>query len=526
MPNTVGLTRLHAGNSALFRPKPLEKKAAIVWQGATYALDWGPQSFDGPHVRVGDGPDAYGVDLRVFFATHDAVAAKPDHYVKTAPVRAVRVQNATQIETRVRARLEAKATIQPGGWLIQNPDGELYYNSADEFARRYEPAPATVEPRPPAPTLAQHLAPGGPKRILALDGGGIRGRLTLGILAGIERVLGGPLCDHFDLIGGTSTGSIIATGLALGWPVSRLIDLYDQLGASVFKSDFWKLGLWSAKFPTAPLEEALSSAFGNRTLGSADLKTGLCIVTKRLDTNSVWPLSNNPRGQYFGDPPPGRAYVPNKDLLLRQLVRASTAAPHYFDPEAITVNKGANGNHVEGAFVDGGVSPHNNPSLQLLLLATLKGRGFEWPLGADRLQVVSVGTGTWGVKYDAADLVGKPAIENARLSLLSAMDDATELNELLLQWLSDSPVARVIDREVGTLAGDILGGLDPWVSYLRYNATLEPGWLMEHLPGTEVDKKALEKLRAMDQPASLEVLAKLGDAAAELVSKEHFAVTR
>jgi hypothetical protein len=518
------LTRLHSGNSAVYRPKPIEKKAALVWQGATYALDWGEQSFPGPHVRVGEEKDAYGVDCRVFFETHEPVAARPDHYVKTAPVRAVQVRDPTRIETRIRQRLEAKATIQPGGWLLQNPDGEIYYNSAEEFARRYEPVP--TERRPSAPTLAQHLSPGGPKRILALDGGGIRGRITLGILKGVEAVLGAPLCDQFDLIGGTSTGSIIATGLALGWSVQKLIGLYDRLGAEVFRSDRWRLGLWRAKFPTEPLERALEAEFGDRRLGSPDLRTGLCIVTKRLDSNSVWPLHNNPAGRYFGDPTAGGSHVPNKNYLLSQLIRASAAAPHFFDPERIAVSASDDGKPVEGAFVDGGVSPHNNPSLQLVLLAALKGYGFGWPLGADRLQVVSIGTGTWQVEHSAADLLGNSAARNALLSLMSIMDDCSALNELVLQWLSDSPTARSLDSEVGALAGDLFGGLDPWVSYLRYNATLEPRWLTTHLPEARIDKATLEQLQRMDNPASLELLAKIGDAAAGLVLPEHFGCDR
>jgi hypothetical protein len=514
------LTRLHPGNSGLFRPKAVEKQATIVWKGAKYALSGGDQSFSGPHVRVGQGGDAYGVDMTVFFATHEAVAGKPDHYIKTAPVRAVRVQDPTQIETRVRQKLEMKATIQPGGWLIQNPDGELYYNTPEEFERRYEPMESPK--RPAEPTLAQHLAPDGPKRILALDGGGIRGRLTLGILAGIEKVLGAPLSNHFDLIGGTSTGSIIAAGLALGWDVQKLIKLYNTLGDSVFESDFWRFGLWRAKYPVKPLEKALEASFGDVRLGDPALKTGLCIVTKRLDTNSVWPLHNNPRGPYFGDPPPGRRYVPNKNYLLRQLIRASAAAPHFFEPERISVSTVADGGIVDGAFVDGGVSPHNNPSLQLLLLATVKGYGFGWPLGADRLQIVSVGTGTWQVKHDADSLLAKPAVENAGLSLLSTMDDCAAFNELMLQWLSDSPTARKIDSEIGTLAGDILGGRDPWVSYVRYNATLEAAWLKERLPELKVDDETVEKLRKMDQPASLALLGQIGDAAGKLVSPKHF----
>jgi hypothetical protein len=515
------LTRLHSGNSRLYRPKPVEKKAVLCWEAASYQLAWGKQDFDGPHVRVIDGDSAYGVDTQVFFATYKQLAGKPDHYVKTAAVRAVQIAQSTNIETRVRERLEAKATIEPGGWLIQNPGGELYYNSAPEFERHYEPVPLATHLS--GQSLEEHLAPKGPKRILALDGGGIRGRITLGILKGIERVLGGRLSDHFDLIGGTSTGSIIATGLALGWSVDRLIELYDQLGAEVFKSGLLRVGLWRAKFPTEPLERALQREFGDRRLGSADLQTGLCIVSKRLDTNSVWPLHNNPRGAYFGDPPAGRSYVPNKNYLLSQLVRASSAAPHFFDPERIAVSTAADGKVVEGAFVDGGASPHNNPSLQLVLLATLKGYGFGWPLGADRLQVVSVGTGTWAVRHAAADLLKKTAAENALLSLLSIMDDCSALTEVLMQWLSDSPTARQLDSEIGTLLGDLLGAADPWLSYLRYNATLQTDWLARFLPELKIDDKGLEALRRMDDPSTLKLLAKVGDAASSLVLPQHFA---
>ena len=96
----------------------------------------------------------------------------------------------------------------------------------------------------------QHLDPKiGPKRILSLDGGGIRGALTLGYLKRIEEVLRDiykdpklRLCDYFDLIGGTSTGSIIAAGLATGMEVEDLRKLYMDLGGKIFgdKRDWWK----------------------------------------------------------------------------------------------------------------------------------------------------------------------------------------------------------------------------------------------------------------------------------------------
>src|SRR5262249_4555366 len=76
----------------------------------------------------------------------------------------------------------------------------------------------------------------GPKRILALDGGGVRGILTAGILLALETRLKRRagradfrLCDYFDLIGGTSTGSIVAAALAMGKSAAQIADLYREL---------------------------------------------------------------------------------------------------------------------------------------------------------------------------------------------------------------------------------------------------------------------------------------------------------
>jgi patatin-like phospholipase/acyl hydrolase len=211
-----------------------------------------------------------------------------------------------------------------------------------------------------ARTRDEHLFGPGPKRILALDGGGIRGALTLEYLGKIEEELGKRtgrgtefrLSDYFDLIGGTSTGSIIAAGLALGFPVAKLQKLYRDLATAVFQKPFWRFGAIVSKFPRAPLVEALKQQFGDVTLGSDQLRTGLMVMTKRLDTGSPWPIHNNPKGRYFGARPNSSA-LPNKDFLLRDVVRASTAAPHYFEPERISVST-AGGEYVDGAFIDGG----------------------------------------------------------------------------------------------------------------------------------------------------------------------------
>ena len=211
-------------------------------------------------------------------------------------------------------------------------------------------------------TKAQHLDPAlTPKRILALDGGGIRGVLTLEYLEVIETLLrqrrNDPsllLSDYFDLIGGTSTGSIIAAGLACGMPVKDIKKLYTDLGAQVFVPTGF--GLVASKFQAGPLQAALDRALGaDPSVDSDRIRTGLMIMTKRLDTGSPWPLNNGGHGRYAAQ---------DGALRLTQVVRASTAAPTYFDPERIKISS-RDGLVVDGEFVDGGVSPFNDPALQL-----------------------------------------------------------------------------------------------------------------------------------------------------------------
>ena len=333
-----------------------------------------------------------------------------------------------------------------------------------------------------AETLEAHLFGPGPKRILALDGGGIRGILTLQMLRRIEQMvrkrIGNPdavLSDYFDLIGGTSTGAIIASALALGWPVDRIDTLYQEFGRDIFKSSMFRKGLLRPKFSANAIREGLEREFKDIRIGGDELKTGLAVILKRLDTGSPWVVHNCPKGMYYNQKP-GSTSAPNKDFLLREVVRASAAAPTYFEPELISVCEG-----VKGAFVDGGVSPHNNPSLQLLMLAALKRHGLDWPTGADNLLIVSLGTGTKTIALDQEKVMMMPAAELGVRGLSSLMDDVSALNELLLQWMSDSPTAREIDSEIGDLKEDLLGGGNALLTYLRYNVEFDPHWLMDRL---------------------------------------------
>lgn len=324
-------------------------------------------------------------------------------------------------------------------------------------------------------SLLQRLKSPGPKRMLALDGGGIRGALTAGYLVELEKLLrqrhGNPrlvLADYFDFIGGTSTGSIIAAGLSIGMTAQEVSDSYLKLGAAGFKK---VLLPFKARFSADAVRAQLQLLFGDRLLGDDSLRTALCVVAKRADTNSVWPILNHPEGKY---------YARNSRMPLRDVIRASTAAPTYFIPETLDVGGQS------GAFIDGGVSMANNPALTMFLVATLKGFPFHWKTGENELLLVSLGTGQWRQQKLPQAVSEANIIASAAAVPEMLMQDANWQNQMLLQALSRSPTAAVIDREIGDLHADLLTPT-PLLSYLRYNATLEPDALRDlglpHLSG-------------------------------------------
>ncbi|MDX2237822.1 MAG: patatin-like phospholipase family protein [Hyphomonadaceae bacterium] len=312
-----------------------------------------------------------------------------------------------------------------------------------------------------AMTLAEHLAPEpGPKRILALDGGGVKGILTLGMLEPLEAELrrrsGDPklvLSDYYDLIGGTSTGAIIASGLALGMSVAELIEMYSDLGPQVFHRRRSSGLLFRSQYDHTALVRALEPVMGQVLLGDRErIKTGLSIHMKRIDTGSAWTVSNSPNNPYF-DPPDHSDTIPNAHYPLIDLVRASAAAPTFFDE--VTINTEWDENRVPttpGYFVDGAVSANNNPSLQLLMTALTPEYGFAWKAGADALMMTSLGTGLRRprAKRDGGvQLAGVKAIAALRAMIYDTQVQAVKL----MQTVSDPKIAWRIDSEIQDMRG-------------------------------------------------------------------------
>lgn len=154
--------------------------------------------------------------------------------------------------------------------------------------------------------LEARIRASGPKKILALDGGGIRGMMTVEVLASIEELLRRELgrgdefvlADYFDFVAGTSTGAIIATCISLGMSAGQIRQFYLDSGKEMFdKASI--LRRFRYKFEDEKLAGKLQEVLGaETTLGSDKLKTVLMMVMRNASTDSPWPVSNNPHAKY------------------------------------------------------------------------------------------------------------------------------------------------------------------------------------------------------------------------------------
>ncbi len=349
-------------------------------------------------------------------------------------------------------------------------------------------------------SLADHLDPStGKKRILSISGGGVRGLVTLGALERVEQLLrtekGDPdfrLCEHFDLICGTSTGSIIAVGLVLGWRVSEIKEMYDQLCPVLFKPNR-RMGVIMPKHDARLLEGSLDrhlvdDAGDPLTLGSKLLKTGLLICAKRMDTDSAWILTNHPGGKFF-DAKDGQTWLPNKNYKLKDLIRASTAAPTYLSPMTIQISDGKDGFDPEvGVFVDGAIGGHNCPALAAFQTVTLPSYGFNWRTGEDNLAILSIGTGQYRQRLETGEFVSRRAISQG-IGALSGMISETQRNTLLLlQAMSQPRKPWQLNSEIDGLEGELFTQ-QPLFQFQHHDVNLNNDELRLRL-GLDRDKEA------------------------------------
>ena len=365
--------------------------------------------------------------------------------------------------------------------------------------------------------LIARIEQDGPKKFLAIDGGGIRGVLALEILQKIEDLLKSKsgradfrLADYFDYIAGTSTGGIIAAGLSTGMSVEEILAFYQEAGGQMFvKANL--LRRLRYKFEDEPLAAQFKQVFGvDTTLGSEKLRSLLLLVMRNATTDSPWPISNNPYAKYNDSAHPDC----NLKFPLWQLVRASTAAPTYFPPEVIVLPRAAPAGEQEFVFVDGGVTMYNNPAFQMFLMATLdrywaKKPEARWHPGADRMLIVSVGTGTSPEARQGLELDEMNLLFNATTIPSALMFAALNEQDLLCRVFGDCRAGDRIDREVG----DLIGAVGPLqqgqklFTYLRYNAELTREGL-DALGCRDIEPETVQQMDSIDGIPELRTVGK------------------
>ena len=370
--------------------------------------------------------------------------------------------------------------------------------------------------------LKQRITSEGQKKILALDGGGIRGMITVEVLAKIERQLREQLgagddfvlADYFDFVAGTSTGAIIAACISYGMKIDDIRNFYIESGEGMFDKAFL-LKRFRYKYEDENLTAKLKDVFGSgTTLGSDQLKTVLMMVMRNATTDSPWPVSNNPFAKYNQLTRRNDPYCDcNLDFPLWQLVRASTAAPVYFPPEVIDM--GAN----KFIFVDGGVTTYNNPAFQAFLMATLEPYKMSWNTGENNMLVVSLGTGASPQSNTDLHPNEMNLLYNAGSIPSALMYAALNEQDMLCRVFGKCLYGNELDRELGDLIG-VKGPVGPGklFTYVRYNAELtSEGLASLGLP--DIDPGNVQKL---DSVAHIRDLQRVGVAVAKGVDVRHF----
>ena len=244
-----------------------------------------------------------------------------------------------------------------------------------------------------------------PVKILALDGGGIRGIIPAMLLAHIESLTGRPIAKLFDLLAGTSTGGILALGLTIPkttsaplYTAQQFVDMYQREGSRIFSCSPWRRivafgNLREEKYSVNGIEAVLAEYFGDARL--RDAVTDVLVTSYEIERNFPFFFkSSNARERT------------DYDFPARLVARSTAAAPTYFEPMKLPF--GTNTDHY--TLIDGGVFANNPAACALVEARTTH------PEATDFL-VVSLGTGalihslsynsarTWGVVKWAVPLL-------------------------------------------------------------------------------------------------------------------------
>ncbi len=251
-----------------------------------------------------------------------------------------------------------------------------------------------------------------PRRILSIDGGGVRGVIAAVALAALERRTGRPVRDQFDFVAGTSTGALIAAGVATGVPADQIVALYLERAPELFRqvpviSTLARV-VTGHMYDVDRLHRLIRSELGSAAdWRLADVPIDILITAKGLLDSHQW---------YFVRDCQGRNTCRTGNLALADCLTASAAAPTYFAPWTIP------GLAERGPMVDGGTGVAGNPTYQACVEAFLYAEGYR----PEETVVVSLGTGRYlahhrpGWLYDwlgwlLAELLRSPSEQQTEL---------------------------------------------------------------------------------------------------------------
>ena len=211
--------------------------------------------------------------------------------------------------------------------------------------------------------MADHApAEGGaiPRRVLSIDGGGLKGAMPAAFLAQVEDTTGERIVGHFDLVVGTSTGGIIALGIGLGLPCGRILDFYGEKGPAVFgqsggrlrsaatRAWRWTKRLVASKHAAEPLRRALAEVFGDRLLGESETRLVIPAWNSQQRRPYLFKTAHRPR------------FETDHRVAAVDVAMATASAPTYLPAHRL-------GGGLE--LVDGGLWA-NNPAMVAAVEAT------------------------------------------------------------------------------------------------------------------------------------------------------------
>lgn len=303
------------------------------------------------------------------------------------------------------------------------------------------------------------------KKILSVDGGGIRGIIPLACLVQLEAREGKPSREIFDLIAGTSTGAVIAAGLSLGISARGMLALYRNLAQAAFQAlPFWKvaLNLGNHRYRTDFIRKTLTEIGADRPLNS--LPIDVLITGKNTSTSQT---------DFFVRDLPGNAGRWG-ELHLSDAVLASIAAPTYFPAHSATLHGTTH------TWVDGGVGVAGNPCYHAAVEAIHYTGGGYLP---GNTQLLAFGTGRSPHPIDANRA---SFIQWTEWVLDELLEDAAEWQTYVTELEYDRSGRIDLRRYNLDLAEDVMDQLG-----------------VELPPGRDVSKIGLDSVWAVDLLAEI-----------------------